>query len=148
MKVILLKDVKGTGNKGDVINVSDGYGRNYLIPREIAREATEGNINKLENQKEVQKKKEEKELKEAKALAEKISEITLKFKNKAGDGGKLFGSITSKDIATKLKKQYKIDVDKRKIVLDNPIKELGSRFVEVKVYPEISGKLKIEVISE
>ncbi len=148
MKVILLKDVKGTGNKGDVINVSDGYGRNYLIPREIAREATEGNINKLENQKEVQKKKEEKELKEAKAVGEKISEITLKFKNKAGDGGKLFGSITSKDIATKLKKQHKIDVDKRKIVLDNPIKELGSRFVEVKVYPEISGKLKIEVISE
>lgn len=148
MKVILLKDVKGSGKKGDVINVSDGHGRNYLIPRGLAREATEGNINKLMHQKEAQKKREEEELAEAKALADRISQITLKFKSKAGDGGKLFGSITSKDIATKLKKQHKIDVDKRKIVLDNPIKELGARFVEVKVYPEISGKLKVEVISE
>lgn len=148
MKVILLKDVKGTGKKGEVVNVSDGHGRNFLIPRGLAKEATEGNISKLKHQKASQKKREAEELAEAKALAEKLSKITLKFKSKAGEGGKLFGSITTKDIATKLKKSHKINVDKRKIVLDNPIKELGARFVEVKVYPEVSGKVKVEVIAE
>jgi len=148
MKVILLKDIKGTGKKGDIINVSDGHGRNYLIPRGLAKEATQGNINSLKAQKASEKKKQEQELKEAKELAEKISNITLRFKSKAGEGGKLFGSITSKDIATKLKKDHKISIDKRKIVLDSPIKELGSTYVEVKVYPEIAGKMKVEVIAE
>lgn len=148
MKVILLKDIKGTGKKGDILNVSDGHGRNYLIPRGLAKEATSGNINSLKAQKASEKKKKEKELKEAKELAEKISNITLKFKSKSGEGGKLFGSITTKDIAAKLKKDYKINIDKRKIILDSPIKELGARYVEVKVYPEVAGKMKIEVISE
>lgn len=148
MKVILLKDVKGTGERGDIINASDGHARNYLIPRGLAKEATQGNIKSLKAQKASEKKKQEKELEDAKKLAEKISNITLKFKSKAGEGGKLFGSITSKDIAAKLKKDYKINVDKRKIVLDNPMKELGSAYVEVKVYPEISGKMKIEIVAE
>lgn len=148
MKVILLKDIKGTGKKGDVINVSDGHARNYLVPRGLAKEATKGNINKLKAQKASEKKRQEKELKEAKALAEKISNITLNFKSKAGEGGKLFGSITSKDIAANLKKNHKIDIDKRKIVLDSPIKELGARYVDVKVYPEISAKMKVNVTVE
>lgn len=148
MKVILLKDIKGTGKKGDVLNVSDGHGRNYLIPRGLAKEATEGNINNLKAQKASEKKRQDKEVDEAKELAERISNITLKFKSKAGEGGKLFGSITTKDIAAKLKKDHKISVDKRKIVLDNPIKELGACYVDVKVYPEISGKMKIEVTVE
>mgnify|MGYP001199087167 CR=1 FL=1 len=148
MKVILLKDIKGTGKKGDVINVSDGHGRNYLIPRGLAKEATSGNINNLKAQKASEKKRQDKELQEAKDLAERISKITLKFKSKAGEGGKLFGSITTKDIAAKLKKDHKINVDKRKIVLDNPIKELGACYVDVKVYPEVSSKMKIEVTTE
>lgn len=148
MKVILLKDIKGTGKKGDVINVSDGHGRNYLIPRGLAKEATAGNINNLKAQKASEKKRQDKEFQAAKDLAERISKITLKFKSKAGEGGKLFGSITTKDIAAKLKKDYKINVDKRKIVLDNPIKELGACYVDVKVYPEVSSKMKIEVTSE
>lgn len=148
MKVILLKDVKGTGKKGDVVNVSDGHARNFLVPRGLAKEATEGNVSKLKHQQASQKKREEEELAEAKALANKISNLILKFKSKAGDGGKLFGSITSKDIATELKKKHKITVDKRKINLDNPIKDLGARYVEIKVYPEVTAKLKIEVIAE
>ncbi|MDK2918832.1 MAG: large subunit ribosomal protein [Candidatus Petromonas sp.] len=148
MKVILLKDVKGTGKKGDVVNVSDGHARNFLIPRGFAKEATDSNIKTLKHQKQMQKRKQEEELAKAKALAEKISSITLTFKSKAGEGGRLFGSITSKDIAEKLKKEHKIKVDKRKIVLDNPIKELGARFVEIKVYPEVSGKLKVQVVAE
>lgn len=148
MKVILLKDVKGTGKRGDVINVSDGHARNFLLPRGLAKEATQGNVKNLKAQKAAEKKRQEQELKEAKELAEKISNITLNFKSKAGEGGKLFGSITSKDIAAKLKKAHKINIDKRKIVLDNPIKELGATYVDVKVYPEISGKMKINVIAE
>ncbi|RKD22272.1 50S ribosomal protein L9 [Caminicella sporogenes] len=148
MKVILLKDVKGTGKKGEVVNVSDGHARNFLIPRGLAKEATKGNLRELENQKAAQKKKEERELAEAKALAEKISSITLKFKGKAGEGGKLFGSITSKDIALELKNKYKINIDKRKIILNSPIKELGARFVEVKIYPDVTAKLKVEVTAE
>lgn len=148
MKVILLKDVKGTGKKGEVVNVSDGHARNFLIPRGLAKEATEGNLRQLKNQKAAQKRREEKELAQAKVLAEKISKLTIQFKSKAGEGGKLFGSITSKDIATELKKKHKIDIDKRKISLDSPIKELGARFVEVKVYPEVTAKLKIEVTAE
>ncbi len=148
MKVILLKDIKGTGKRGDVINASDGHARNYLIPRGLAKEATAGNVNNLKVQKASEKKRQDNELEEAKELAEKISKITLTFTSKAGDGGKLFGSITSKDIATKLKKDHKISIDKRKIVLDSPIKELGSKFVDVKVYPEIAGKMKVEVTAQ
>ncbi len=148
MKVILIKDVKGTGKKGEIVKVSDGHARNFLIPRGLAEEATSGNINKLKHQKAAQKKKQEEEISKAKELAEKISKTTLKFKTKAGEGGRLFGSITTKDIAEKLKKEHKIKIDKRKVVLDNPIKELGAQFVEIKVYPEISAKLKVEVTAE
>lgn len=145
MKVILLKDVKGVGKKGAVINASDGHARNFLIPRGLAKEATPGNMKVLEKQKSAQDKKKQEELEEAKALAEKISNVTVKLKGKAGDGGKLFGSITSKDIAEGLLKQHKIKIDKRKIQLDSPIKTLGALFVEVKVYPEVVGKMKVEV---
>lgn len=148
MKVILLKDIKGTGKEGDVINASDGHARNYLIPRGLAKEATQGNIKILKAHKASEKTRQDQELKQAEELAEKISNIILKFKSKAGEGGKLFGSITSKDIAAKLKKDHKINIDKRKIVLDGHIKELGSSYVEVKVYPEISGKMKVEVTVE
>jgi large subunit ribosomal protein L9 len=148
MKVILLKDVKSLGKKGDVVNAKDGYARNFLIPKGIAIEATEGNVKVIEEQKTAKKLKEKEELEKAKKLAEKISNLTVKIKSKAGENGKLFGSITTKDIADKLNKQHKIKIDKRKIVLDNNIKTLGATYVEVKVYPNVTAKLRVEVVEE
>ncbi|MFZ5968274.1 MAG: 50S ribosomal protein L9 [Bacillota bacterium] len=148
MKIILLKDVKGIGKAGDVVNASDGHARNYLIPRGLAKEATEGSIKVAEKQKAAEVRRKQQELDEAKALADKLSGYIVNLKGKAGEGGKLFGSITSKDIAEALEKQYKIKVDKRKIQLDTPIKELGAVFVEIKVYPEVSAKVKVEVAAE
>lgn len=148
MKVILLKDVKGLGKAGKIVNASDGHARNYLIPRGLAKEATEGGIKTLKLQQAAEEKKKAQELAEAKILAEKISNLTVKLKSKAGEGGKLFGSITSKDIAVAMKKQHNLEIDKRKIQLDNPIKELGTIKVEIKVYPEVSGKLNVEVVAE
>ncbi|QXM06984.1 50S ribosomal protein L9 [Crassaminicella indica] len=146
MKVILLKDVKGLGKKGDVVNASDGHARNFLIPRGLAKEATSGSIKVLKKQKAAEKRKKDEELAKAKALADKISALTVKLKGKAGEGGRLFGSITSKDIAEGLMKQHKIKIDKRKIQLDSPIKTLGARFVEVKIYPEVTAKMRVEVL--
>ena len=148
MKVILLKEVKGLGKAGSVVNASDGHARNYLIPRGLAKEATEGGLKSLQLQKDYKEKKKQEEVAKAKALADKISSLTVQLKGKAGEGGKLFGSITTKDIAEAMTKQHKIELDKRKIQLDNPIKELGSTYVEVKVYPEISAKLRVEVAAE
>lgn len=146
MKVILLKDVKGLGKQGAVVNASDGHARNFLVPRGLAKEATTGSMKVLEKQKSAQNKKKQEELEEAKALAEKLSNLTVKLEGKAGEGGKLFGSITSKDIAEGLAKQHKIKIDKRKIQLDTSIKTLGAIFVEIKVYPEVTGKMKVEVL--
>ncbi len=148
MKVILLKDVKGIGKAGEIINASDGHARNYLIPRGLAKEATEGGIKVLEKQKAAEARKKQEELQEAKALAEKLSSLTVSLKGKAGEGGRLFGSITSKDIAEGLEKQHKIKMDKRKIQMDNPIRELGASFVEIKVYPEVIAKMKVEIVAE
>ncbi|MFT9496515.1 50S ribosomal protein L9 [Anaerosolibacter sp.] len=148
MKVILLKDVKGMGKAGDVVNASDGHARNYLFPRGLAKEATEGGMKVLEKQKAAEERKKQEELAEAKALADKISQLTVNLKGKAGDGGRLFGSITSKDIAEALEKQHKIKIDKRKMHLDNPIRELGAVFVEIKVYPEVTARFKVEVVAE
>ena len=148
MKVILLKDVKGLGKTGSVINASDGHARNYLIPRGLAKEATEGGLKSLELQKAGEMKRKQQEVAAAKALADKLSSLTVRLKGKSGEGGRLFGSITTKDIAEAIGKQHKIEVDKRKIQLDNPIKELGIAFIEIKVYPEITAKMKVEVVAE
>ncbi len=145
MKVILLKDVKGTGVKGDVVNVSDGYARNFLFPKGLAVEATKSNLNELKNKERAQQKRIEQEKQEARELAKKISDITLVIKAKSGENGKLFGSVTNKEIAQELKKQHNITIDRKKIVLDEPIKQLGQMELEVKLYPEISGKLTVKV---
>ena len=120
MVVILLKDVKGTGKAGEVVKVSDGYARNRLIPKGLAKEATEGNIRNLEKQKEIADEKRAEQKAAAQKQAEKINEITLTIRSKGGESGKLFGSITSKDIADALQEQENIKVDKKKIVLDSP----------------------------
>lgn len=148
MKVILKADIKGVGKKGEIINASDGYARNFLFPRGLAMEASEGNLTSLKEKKDAQKFKKDVELQEAKELAKKISEVKVVFKVKTGENGRLFGSITSKDISDELKKQHGFDIDKRKIVLDETIKASGTYNLEVKVYPEVSAKLKVEVIGE
>ena len=139
MIVILNKDVKGTGKAGDVVKVSDGYARNMLIPKGLATEATQGNIRHLEKQKAIAAEKKAEEKAAAKKQAEKIGKLTVTIKTKAGDGGKIFGSITSKDIAEGLKSQHGIEVDKKKIQLSSPIKQTGEMSVDIKLYSEVSA---------
>ena len=145
MKVILLKDVKGLGKEGDLVNSKDGYARNFLFPKDLAIEATPGNLKKWEDKNRQLEEKKKEEIKEANLLKEKIENLTVDIKAKGGSAGKLFGSITSQDIATALNAQHKIDIDKRKIELKDNIKTTGLKEVDVKLYPEISAKLKINV---
>ena len=145
MIVILNKDVKGTGKAGDVVKVSDGYARNMLIPKGLATEATQGNIRNLEKQKAIAAEKKAQEKAAAQEQAKKIAEISVTIKTKAGDGGRIFGSITSKDIAEALEKEHGIAVDKKKIQLDTPIKQTGEVTVDIKLYPEVSTRLKVIV---
>ena len=148
MIVILNRDVKGTGKAGDIVKVSDGYARNMLIPKGYAKEATEGNVRNLEKQKAITAEKKAEEKAAAQALAEKISAVSVTIKTKAGEGGRIFGSITSKDISEALMEQHKLSVDKKKIQLDNPVKQTGELSVDVKLYPEVTSKLKITVVAE
>jgi large subunit ribosomal protein L9 len=141
----LKQDCKGLGKAGDVVKVSDGHARNLLIPRGIAAEATDGNIRSLEKQKKLNEEKHKKDLAEAKALAERIGGISVKIITKSGENGRLFGSITSKDIADALAEQHKIDIDKRKIALENPIKNTGPSSVEIKIFPEVAAALRVDV---
>ena len=148
MVVILNRDIKGTGKAGDVVKVSDGYARNMLIPRGWATEATEGNVRSLEKQKAIAAEKKAEEKAAAQAQAEKIKTLSVTIKTKAGDGGRIFGSITSKDIADALKAQHKLTVDKKKIQLDSPIKQTGDMEVAMKLYPEVTTTLKVIIVAE
>ena len=148
MIVILNRDVKGTGKAGDVVKVSDGYARNMLLPKGYAKEATEGNIRSLEKQKAIAAEKKAEEKARAEAQAEKIAGLSVLIKTKAGDGGRIFGSITSKDIAEALKAQHGIDIDKKKIQLDAPIKQTGELEVGLKLYYEVNARLKVIVEAE
>ncbi len=148
MKVILLQDVKGYGKKGDVVNASDGFARNYLFPKKLAVEATEKNLRELKNKQAAEAKRRQQEFEEAQKLADAISKAEVVVKAKSGEGGKLFGSITNKEIADALKKDHNIDLDRKKIVLQEPIRSLGNFELDVKVYPEVSAKLKVRVEEE
>lgn len=145
MIVILLKDVKGTGKAGDIVKVSDGYARNMLIPRGMAQEATQGNVRSLEKQKELAAEKTATEKAAAQELAEKLKTVHVEIKTKGGEGGRLFGSVTSKDIAEALDDQHKINIDKKKFVLDNPIKTAGNFEVPVKLFSEVQGIVRVTV---
>jgi len=145
MIVILLKDIKGVGKSGEVIKVSDGYARNMLLPKGFAREATEGNVRNLEKQKSIKEEQRLKELAEAKEMAEKIGQLRVTIKSKSGEGGRLFGSITTKDVADALAEQHKINIDKRKFILETPIKHTGDFELDIKIYPEVIAKLKVTV---
>ncbi|MCI7619669.1 MAG: 50S ribosomal protein L9 [Firmicutes bacterium] len=148
MIVILNRDVKGTGKAGDIVKVSDGYARNMLIPKGYAKEATEGNVRNLEKQKAMAAEKKAEEKAAAQALAEKVNAASVTIKTKAGEGGRIFGSITSKDIADALADQQKLTVDKKKIQLDNPIKQTGELTVDIKLYPEVMAKLKVIITAQ
>lgn len=146
MKVILVKDVKSLGKKGDVVNTSDGYARNYLFPRGLAQEATDSNLHILNNKKEAERRQKLSEIEAAQKLAENLKGKEINLTVKSGENGRLFGSITGKDIADELNKKFKINVDKKKVVVDT-IRQVGTYDVEVKLYPEISTKIKV-VITE
>jgi large subunit ribosomal protein L9 len=145
MKVILLQDVKNVGKKGDVVNSSDGYARNYLFPRKLAEEATEANLHVLNAKKETERRKKLAEIEAAQKLAGELKGKEIKIEAKSGDNGKLFGAITSKDVADLIKKQYKIEVDKKKVVMDT-IKLAGTYEVEIKLYPEVSTKMTVVIV--
>lgn len=148
MKVILKQDVKGLGKKESLHEVSDGYARNFLFPKGLAVEASATNVNVMNTRKEAEKTKKDRELAQAKALAEKLKGITVVIKAKAGENGKLFGSITSKEISERIKQDFGLDVDKRKIQLPDAVKTLGSLQVEVRVYPEVSAKMTVKIVEE
>lgn len=148
MNVIFIKDLKGQGKVGDRKNISDGYAKNFLIPKGYAIEATAANINDLKGKKDSEAYKKEQDIKSAEALKKALADLTVIIKSKTGESGKLFGSITSKDISEELKKQHNIDIDKKKIILPDGIKATGVFNVDIKLYPTITGKLSISVISE
>ena len=145
MKVLLLADVKGQGKKDQIVEVSDGYARNFLFPKKLAVVADAKVMSETKSKEEAKQFKLKEEKSAAKALADKLGTLTVKITASSGGDGRLYGSITSKDIAEKLKEQYNIEVDKRKLVLSENIKSYGTYDVEVKVYPEISAKLKVTV---
>ncbi len=148
MKVILKADIKGVGKKDQVINASDGYARNFLFPKNLAVEANAENMSKLKAKQDSNAFKKSQEREEAIKTAEKLSKIILKIKVKSGGNGKIFGGVSTKEIAENLEKQYQIKVDKKKIVLNEAIKNLGMFDVEIKLFEGVIGKVKVNVISE
>ena len=148
MKVILLQDVKKVGKKGDVIEASDGYARNFLFPKNLAVEANAENMSKLKAKKDSNAYKKSQEKEEAKKIAENLSKILLKIPVKAGENGKIFGGVSAKEVSDLLKEEYKIEVDKKKIELKETIKTLGVRTLTIKLYEGVIGNLKIDVISK
>ena len=147
MKVVLLSDVKGQGKKNDIIEVSDGYARNFLLPRKLAVEADNKILNNIKGQEEAKKHKIEVETSEAKALAARLDSLLIKITAHSGADGRLYGAITAKDIAEKLEKDHGIKIDKRKIVLADSIRAYGKYDMDVKLYAEITGKLHVLVCS-
>ncbi|MCW1929044.1 50S ribosomal protein L9 [Bhargavaea beijingensis] len=148
MKVIFLKDVKGKAKKGDIKEVSVGYAQNFLFKNNVAVEATQANLSKLEGQKKRAEKDAAQELAEAKELQAKLEQLTVELKAKSGEGGRLFGSITSKQIASALDKQQGIKIDKRKMDLPDAIRSLGYTNVPIKLHPDVTATLKVHVTEE
>lgn len=147
MKVILLKDVKDVGKKDDIVNASDGYARNFLFPRKLAAEATEANLHSLNLKKQAERKKKLEEIEAAQKIADSIKGKEVKLAVKCGEHGRLFGSITGKDIADAINAQLKTNIDKKKIVVDT-IRQLGTYEVEIKIYPEVSTKINATIVEQ
>lgn len=147
MKVILLKDIKGTGKKDQIIEASDGFARNYLFPRKLAVEASAANLNAIENAKSAQSHRKEVERQEALELAKKMGEMTVEIAVRAGENGRLFGKVTNQEVADALKAKYGMEVDKRKISVEG-VKNVGDAEAVVKLYPEVSAKLKLKIVAQ
>ena len=145
MEVILIQDVKALGKKGDIVKVSDGYARNYILPKKLGLEATKQNLNELRLQKAAEAKKQQEILEEAQELAKKLNDITVRVTIKAGEGGKTFGSVSTKEISNAVKEQYGYDFDKKKLQLSEPIKNAGSYTVPVKLHPKATAQMKVKV---
>lgn len=145
MKVILTQDIKGQGKKGQLVEVSDGYARNFLMPKGLAQEATKENLNVMHGKQEAEAYKKQMALDDAKELAKKLGELTVEIKAKSGENGKLFGSVTSKEIVEELLGAHHIKIDKKKLVLPDGIKTLGTTEVEIKLHPGVSARLKVSV---
>ncbi len=148
MKVILLEDIKGVGKKDQIINASDGYARNFLLPKNKAVEANATNLSKLKQKEDSNQYKKEQDIKYAKELKEKLTKIVLKIPVKAGENGKIYGGVTAKEISESLEKDFNISIDKKKIKLEETIKVLGVINVEIKLYEGIIGTLKVHVVEK
>lgn len=148
MKVIFQQDVKGQGKKGEVKEVAEGYARNYLLPRKLAVEASSGNISALKEQKRREEVRKKEELSVATEMAKKLENVHITFQTKSGEGGRLFGSITSKQISQQLKKEHDLQVDKKKILLKEPIRTLGVTKVSIKLHPKVTATLSVQVLEE
>ena len=148
MKVILKENIKNIGKKDEVVNVSDGYARNYLFAKNLAVEATPGNLAKLQTKKDSAQFKKNAEKEEAQKVADKLGKLTLEFKVQAGENGKVFGGVSSKEIAEKLEKEHQIKVDKKKIDLKEPIKILGVKRVDIKLFEGVVGTVKVKTVEK
>ena len=148
MKVILLQDIKSVGKKGQVLDAADGYARNYLLPKKLAVIADATNMNELKTKQDANKYKKDMSLANAKELSEKMKNYELTFKIKAGENGKTFGSVTAKDIADELNKKYYVEVDKKKVCLNDAIKSLGVYNIEIKLFEGVSGTIKVNIVQE
>ncbi len=148
MKVILLKDVPGQGKRGDVINVAEGYARNYLLPRNLASEASQGKMKELAERQQANALKGEKIRREAEELAARLGKIAVVVQTKAGEGGKLFGSVNNKDVCDAMVLQHRIRLDKKKVILKEPIKQLGEYSVVAKLHPDVHAEIKVKVVGE
>lgn len=147
VKVILKTDIKGVGKKDEIINASDGYARNFLFPKKLAVEANNENISKWKAKQQSAQYQKQQEKEEAMKIADKLSKISIRIQVKAGENGKIFGGVSSKEISELLEKQYQIRVDKKKIDLKEPIKTLGIRTVEIKLFEGIIGKVKVDILA-
>lgn len=147
MKVILKEDVKNIGGMGQIVDVADGFARNYLVPRGLAAEANVKNIRSLEHEKTIIQEKAKKIKNQAQVLSDKVSNLTIIIKAKAGEEGKLFGAVTTMDIAEQMKNEG-VDIDKKKIVLDEPIKRVGSYSVSIKLHPSVATLVNVQVVEE
>lgn len=145
MKVILIQDVKSLGKKGDIVEINDGYARNYVIPKKFGLEATNKNLNDLKLQKANEVKIAKEKLEQAKEFADQLKDKSVTLQMKTGEGGRLFGSISTKEIAKAVTEQLGFQIDKKKMILDEPIKTLGTHIIKIKLHKEVVGQLAVKV---
>ena len=145
MEIILTQDVKALGKKGEIVKVSDGYARNFILPKKLGLEATKQNLYNLNMEKAAEEKRQRELLEEAKSFAKMLSELTVTVTIKVGEGGKTFGSVSTKEIAEAAKKQHNLDIDKKKLQLNDPIKHAGTYTVPAKLHPQVTAEIKVQV---